>query len=305
MSVVFKGKDLANDGDTVAVKVPLPEFSSGLGAWSLFEREAEIGLRLAHPSIVRFVGPPSKNREYVVTEYVAGKTLASRIGKGRRLSEGEALRIMSQVCAAVEYLHGEGFVHYDIKPGNVILCPDGSLRLIDFGTAHEVMHARFALSAPAPPFATSDYMAPEQIRRRRGQTRVDIYALGAMLYEMLTGRTPFEGDDPYLVASAREIGDPPAPRSLCPEISEPVEEIVLRALRRNPAERFATVAAMRAAIDEPSSVPLTHLAVRLVPVTRRRRVMRNLRYAAITGLAPIGGLVGLFFVIWWLLGRRH
>ena len=153
MSVVFKAKDLANDGDTVAVKIPLPEFSSGLGAWSLFEREAEIGLRLRHPSIVRFIGPASKNREYVVTEYVTGKTLASCIGNGRRLPEAEALRLLSQVCAAVEYLHGEGFVHYDVKPGNVILCPDGSLRLIDFGTAHEVVHTRFSLSAPAPPFS--------------------------------------------------------------------------------------------------------------------------------------------------------
>ncbi|HSY23244.1 MAG TPA: serine/threonine-protein kinase [Polyangiaceae bacterium] len=305
MSVVFKAKDLANDGDTVAVKIPLPEFSSGLGAWSLFQREAEIGLRLQHPSIVRFIGPASKNREYVVTEYVTGKTLASRIGNGRRLPEAEALRILSQVSAAVDYLHGEGFVHYDVKPGNVILCPDGSLRLIDFGTAHEAVHARFSLSAPAPPFATSDYMAPEQIRRRRGQTRVDVYALGAMLYEMLTGHTPFEGDDPYLVASAREIGDPLAPRSLCPEISEPVEEIVLRALRRNPAERFATVAEMKAAVDDPSSVPLTQLAERLVPVTPRRRLLRNLRFAAITGLAPISGLVGLFLMVWWWLERRH
>lgn len=305
MSVVFKGRDLANGGDTVAVKVPLPEFSSGLGAWSLFQREAEIGLRLTHPSIVRFVGPPSKNREYVVTEYVAGTTLASRIGKGRRLPEPDALRIMSQVCSAVEYLHGEGFVHYDIKPGNVILCPDGSLRLIDFGTAHEAVRARFTLSAPAPPFATSDYMAPEQIRRRRGQTRVDVYALGAMLYEMLTGHTPFEGDDPYLVASAREIGDPPAPRSLCAEITEPVEEIVLRALRRDPTERFASVAAMRAAIDAPLSLPLAHLAERLVPVTPRRRLLRRLRFAAITGLVPIAGLIGLFLVMWWWLAHRH
>jgi serine/threonine-protein kinase len=260
---------------------------------------------LHHPSIVRFIGPLPKHREYVVTEYVAGRTLASRIGKGRRMAEADALRTMSEICAAVAYLHGEGFVHYDIKPGNVLLCPDGTLRLIDLGTAHEVQRSRFTLSPPAPPFATSDYMAPEQIRRRRGQTRVDVYALGAMLYEMLTGRTPFEHDDPYLVASAREIGDPPAPRALCPDISEPVEEIVLRALRRHPAERFATAAELKSAIDDPRTVPVTGLARRLVPVTAARRWLRNARFVMLTCVVPVVAMGALFRFLWWWLERHH
>jgi serine/threonine-protein kinase len=306
MSIVFKASDLANHDEVVAVKVPLPQFSSGLGNWSMFQREAEIGAKLSHPSILRFIGPAaSKGPGYVVTEYVEGPTLASRIGRGRRLPEREALRTMSRICEAVEYLHSQGIVHYDLKPGNIILCEDGSLRLIDLGMAHEIIRSRFALSASAPPFATSEYVAPEQIRRRRGQRSVDIYALGAMLYEMLTGQPPFEGDDPFVLASARQIGDPKAPREICPEISEQAEEIVLRALRRNPAERYPTAAALKADLDAPARVKVTGLAQRLVVVTPGRKRLRLLRFIVLTSVAPIGALTVLFLLMWSYLAHKH
>ena len=278
--------------------------ASGAGPCS--SAKPRFGARLNHPSILRFIAhAPSKNRDYVVTEYLVGTTLASRVGKGRRMPEAEAMRLMSRLCDAVEYLHREGFVHYDLKPGNVLLCDDGSVRLIDLGMAHEVVRSRFALSSSAPPFATSEYVAPEQIRRRRGQPSVDIYALGAMLYEMLTGHPPFEGDDPFVVASARQIGDPRAPRALCPDISEQAEEIILRALRRQPTERYPTVAAFRADLESPAAVTVTGLAQRLVEVTSGRRWLRWMRFVALTVLTPIASLMGMFLLLWWSLGRRH
>jgi serine/threonine-protein kinase len=304
MSVVFKATDLANAGRMVAVKVPLPQYSSGLGSWSMFQREAEIGAKLDHPSVVRFIETgPKTDRAYVVTEYLSGPTLASRVGRGRVLAEGEALATMSRLCEAVDYLHRAGFVHYDLKPGNVFVCEDGSVRLIDLGMAHEIVRSRFGFLELAPPFATSDYVAPEQIRRRRGQPSVDIYALGAMLYEMLTGRPPFEGDDPFVVASARQVGDPKAPRTLCPAISEQAEEIVLRALRRKPAERYPTALAFKADLDAPSRVRVSGLAGRLVAVTPGRKRLRVMRFVAITSLAPIAVLVGLFRLLWWYFAR--
>jgi serine/threonine-protein kinase len=305
MSVVFKAADLEDCGRTVAVKVPLPQFSSGVGSWSMFQREAEIGARLDHPYILRFVPPPKKARGYVVTEYLSGTTLASRIGRGKRMPEAEALRTASRLCEAVAYLHEQGIVHYDLKPGNVVLCDDGSVRLIDLGMAHEIVTSRFALSASAPPFATSDYVAPEQIRRRRGRPSVDIYALGAMLYEMLTGHPPFEGDDPFVLASARQIGDPPAPRALCPDVSEQAEEIVLRALRRDPGQRYSTVAALKADVDDPSRVHVSGLAQRLVAVTRWRTRLRVARFVAITSIVPLLVLVGAFRLLWWYLEHAH
>jgi serine/threonine protein kinase len=306
MSVVFKATDLENAGQAVAVKVPLPQYSSGLGSWSMFQHEAEIGARLDHPGILRFIGlPPKKNRSYVVTEYLSAPTLASRMRRGHPLVEAEALRIMSRLCEAVDYLHRHDVVHYDLKPGNVLLCDDGSIRLIDLGMAHEVVKGRFAFSGSAPVFATADYVAPEQIRRRRGQPSVDIYALGAIFYEMLTGHPPFEGDDPFVVASARQIGDPRAPRELNAAISKQAEEIVLRALRRDPADRYATAAAFKADLDDPSRVRVSGLAEHLVEATPGRKRLRLLRFIAITGIGPVAFLVGAFLVLWWYLARKH
>jgi eukaryotic-like serine/threonine-protein kinase len=305
MSTVFKATDLENAGQLVAVKVPLPQFSSGLGSWSMFQREAEIGGKLDHPYILRFVAlPPRKNRIHIVTEYVAGTTLSSRVGKGRRLPEAEALGIMSRVCEAVDYMHRQEFVHYDLKPGNVLLCEGGSIRLIDLGMAHEVVRSRFGFSGSAPPFGTSDYIAPEQIRRVRGQTSVDIYALGAMLYEMLTGHPPFEDDDPFVVASARQIGDPKAPRELDATISVQAEEIVLRALRRDPAERYASAAALKADLDAPARVVVSGLSGRLVKVTSGRKRLRMARFVALTAMAPLALLVAAFLLLRWSFERN-
>ena len=303
MATVFKAQDLEHGKTLVAVKVPLPQFASGLGSWSMFQREAEIGAKLDHPYIVRFIPLSPKNRGLVVTEYVEGPTLGSRVGKGRRLPEAEALGITSRLCDAVDYMHRHQVVHYDLKPQNVILGNDGSLRLIDFGMAHEVIKGRFTLSGAAPPFATTDYVAPEQIRRKRGQTSVDIYALGAMLYEMLTGHPPFEGDDPFVVASARQIGDPKAPRELCPTLSPQAEEIVLRALRRNPGERYASAAELKAALDAPAQVVVSGLSARLVKVTPGRKLVRRIRFVVLTAVLPVVLLVGGFLLLWWTLGR--
>ena len=159
-------------------------------------------------------------------------------------------------------------------------------------------------STSAPPIATAVYAAPEQIARRRGQRSVDIYAIGAILYEMLTGHPPFEGDDPFVVASARQIGDPIAPRMLNPAVSLQAEEIVLRALRRDPAERYATAAELKADLDHPSDVHVSGLAARLIEVTPWRRGIRLLRYAAIVGVAPIAFLVASFRLLWWYFEHR-
>jgi serine/threonine-protein kinase len=307
MAVVFKALDMENPGRLVAIKVPRPQFSSGVGSWSMFQREAEIGACLDHPSILKFVevAPGKKTRSYLVTEYVAGPTLASRIGQGRCMAEPEALRLLSRVCEAVEYLHGRGFVHYDLKPGNVLLAEDGSIRLIDLGMAHEIERGPFAFLGSAPPLATSAYVAPEQISRRRGQPSVDVYALGAMLYEMLTGRVPFEGDDPFVFASARQIGDPTAPRELCPNISEHAEEVILRALRRRPADRYASVAALRADLDDIGAVRVSGLAGRLVAVTPARKWLRLMRFVALTSVLPLASLFLLFLLLWWRLAHKH
>ncbi|HLK36982.1 MAG TPA: hypothetical protein VKU41_09555, partial [Polyangiaceae bacterium] len=166
-----------------------------------------------------------------------------------------------------------------------------------------LVKGRFSFAGPAPAIATANYVAPEQLRRARGRTSVDIYAVGAILYEMLTGRPPFEGDDPFVVASARQIGDPKAPRALNPAVSEQAEEIALRALRRVPEERYASAAALKDDLDHPERVLVTGLSKRLVEVTPWRKRMRLMRYVALVGITPVFGLVGLFVVLWWYIAR--
>jgi serine/threonine-protein kinase len=310
MSTVFKARDLqaGGSGRTVAVKVPLPQYSSGVGSWSMAQREAEIGAALQHPSVVRFIRVEQQDRRrvpLVVTEFVDGTTLSRRLRDAGRLREDEAIDLARRVCDAIEYVHERGYVHYDLKPANVILCDDGSIRIIDFGAAHARARGRFTFAGPGPSVATAQYVAPEQIDRRRGQPSVDVYAIGAILYEMLTGHAPFENDDPFVVASARQIGDPTAPRRLEPSISRQVEEIVLRALRRNPAERYASVAELAEDLRDPSRVQVTGLADRLVPVTPGRKRLRLARYVAVVGVAPLVILAAGFRLLWWWFEHKH
>jgi serine/threonine-protein kinase len=307
MSTVYKAEDLRDGSRTVVVKMPLPIFSSGVGAWSIFQREEEIGRLLEHPAILRFLPATEgdRRRSYVVTEYVPGPTLAERLGDEGPLPESEALQIASQLCDAVGHLHGRGFVHYDIKPANVMLCPGGTIRLIDFGLAHAALTSRFTLSGPPPAVGSSDYVAPEQIRRRRGRKSVDIYGVGATLYQMLTGRVPFAGDDPFVVASARTLGDPAAPRALNSRLSVQAEEIVLRALRRDPADRYPSATAMKVDLDQPERVTVSGLCDRLQPVTRGRRIRRLLSHVFLVGVLPVASQVLLFLLLWRHFTHAH
>jgi serine/threonine protein kinase len=305
MSTVFKAEDLARCGAAVVVKVPLPIFSSGVGAWSLFQREEEIGRRLDHPLLLHFVPLAiDKRRSYVVTEYVPGRSLADRLRQDRVLPEREALAIASQVCAALDHLHRCGVVHYDVKPGNIMLCPDGAIRVIDFGMAHAASASRFALTSSVPAIGSSGYVAPEQVQRKRGRPSVDVYGVGAVLYEMLTGGAPFGDEETFGVASACVIGDPPAPRALNPNITAAAEEIVLRALRRDPAERYASAAAMKADLDRPEGVVVTGLRDRLRPPTKWGRRRRLARHIAVIAVLPVVAQVALFVAIWHHLARH-
>jgi serine/threonine-protein kinase len=306
MARIFRAEDLARDRAPVVVKVPLPMFSSGVGAWSLFQREEEMGRKLDHPFVLRFLPlPADRRRSYIVTEYVPGPSLAAHMRERGPLPEAEALIIASKICAAVAHVHERGVVHYDVKPENVILCPDGTIRLIDFGLAHPAVASRFAIAGRPPPIASSTYVAPEQIRRRPGQKSADIYALGAVLYEMLTGQAPFPGDDPFVVASARTLGDPPAPRALNPLLSSQAEEIALRALRRDPSQRYPSAAAMQADLEHPERMHVSGLAARLQPVTRARRVWRRVRHVALVALLPMLTQVALFGLLWRWFAHKH
>ena len=160
-------------------------------------------------------------------------------------------------------MHKKNVIHRDLKPENVMLCNDGSLRIMDFGIAKAAGLRRLTFTGFSPVMGTPDYMAPEQVKGKRGDERTDIYSLGAMLYEMVTGAVPFEGANPYIIMNSRLTGDPPAPRKVHSDIPPQVEEIILHAMERNPAERYPSAAAMKAELDDPEKVELTGRCDRL------------------------------------------
>ncbi len=265
MACIYKATDLKRS-EVVAVKVPLMKFESDPAAFSRFEREEAIGKSLDHPSLLKIIPvEEEKSRPYIVMEYLEGQTLDELLRQVRPLPEPDAVKIASRICEGLEYLHGHGVVHRDLKPQNIMLCNDGSLRIMDFGIAKSAQSRRMTFVGFTPAMGTPDYMAPEQVTGKRGDERTDIYSLGAILYEMATGAVPFEGENPYVVMNSRLTGDPVAPRKVNAKLTPVLEEITLHALEREPANRYPSAAAMRVELDDYEKVVLTHRHERLRP----------------------------------------
>jgi serine/threonine-protein kinase len=220
--------------------------------------------------------------------------------KVKPMPAADALAIISRLCDAIGYLHQRGVVHRDLKPQNVMLCNDGSLRIMDFGIAKAAASRRITFGGFSPTLGTPDYMAPEQVKGQRGDERTDIYSLGAILYEMVTGRLPFEGQNAYIVMNARLAGDPVAPRTYQPSLRPQVEEIILHAMARDPRDRYQSAAEMKADVDAPERVQVTGRADRLkVPVVSQSP-WRMVRMVLVGLLVP----VVLFFLILFMLTHR-
>jgi serine/threonine protein phosphatase PrpC len=267
MATIYRAIDLKT-GTSVALKVPFMQFESDPAFYSRFQREEEIGQKLRHPYIIRIENPEGleKSRPYLVMEYLQGQTLGHLMRSVRPLPESDALKIASRVCDALAYLHENDVVHRDLKPDNIMICDDGSIRLMDFGIAKQEGARRLTFGKFQPAMGTPDYMAPEQVRGQRGDARTDIYALGAILYEMLTGFPPFDGANPLVIMNSRLSGDPVAPRARNPKLSKAAEEIVLHAMARKPEERYQAAMDMRRDLDYPMEVQITGRVDRLQPV---------------------------------------
>ena len=182
-----------------------------------------------------------------------------------------------------------------------MVCSDGSLRLFDFGIARVETARRLTFVGLTPTMGTHDYISPEQVKGKRGDHRSDIYSLGALLYEMVTGSTPFEGESPYVIMNARVTGDPPAPRKLSPEMNPALEEVILHALERDPRMRYANAADMKRELDNLDSVTITHRDQRL----RAPQPWAGRRHQWLMIAFMVAVLIGLFFLLMISLPKRH
>jgi serine/threonine protein phosphatase PrpC/predicted Ser/Thr protein kinase len=303
MACIYKARDYQTS-QVVALKVPHMQFESDVATFTRFQREEEIGRQLDHPYILKVltVDRP-KSRPYLVMEFLEGETLDTVMEKVRPLPEKEAAKIVSRVCEALAHMHSRGIVHRDLKPQNIMVCKDGSIRILDFGIAKAARMRRLTFAGFSPTMGTPDYMAPEQVNGRRGDQRTDIYSLGAILYEMVTGKVPFEGESPYVVMNVRTTGDPVAPRKLNPQLTPVIEEIVLHALARNPDDRYESAEKMKAELDDYEIVPLIERYRTLQPVQPWKNKFRLL---PVIGLFLFLLLAGYALIFWYLSAHgRH
>ena len=299
MASIYKVRDLKT-GLPAAVKIPLMKYESDPAFFSRFQREEEIGNTLNHPNILHMIKVEEKHRPYIAMELLEGQTLRQVLNNVKKFPVDEALPIVSSICDAVQHMHDKNIVHRDLKPENIMVCNDGTIRIMDFGIAKAGGMRRITFTGFSPAMGTPDYMAPEQVKGKRGDARTDIYSLGAILYEMLTGQPPFEGTNPLAIMNARLVGDPIAPRKLIPEIPPQVEEIILHAMEMRPENRYPSCSAMKEDLDAPDKVEVTGRAERLRPPAEWKGGKRYL-WIVLLALVPLA-IFGLLFIIGHLPG---
>jgi serine/threonine-protein kinase len=239
MATVFKATDL-DSGAQVAIKVPHPEMESDPVMFDRFQREEDIGTRMDHPGVMKVFPNPGRTQVYIVMEWVPGRLLRSILNEEKKLPLARAVHLTIGICDALEYIHTHGVAHRDMKPENVMVDDHDNIRLIDFGIAANAGSRRLTFANFSQSMGTPDYISPEQVRGKRGDARSDIYALGVMLYEMLTGKVPFSGPNPFAVMNDRLLNQPVPPRELEPSITPQIQEILYRALERDPKNRYAS-----------------------------------------------------------------
>ncbi len=254
MATVYQALDTSNHDQQVAVKVPHLRYEADPNYYWRFQREEDIGRKLDHPFILKFIPVEKKTRPYIVTEFLRGCTLGHLLDAMRPLPEKDALRIASLICDALGHMHERGVVHRDLKPGNIMICRDRSIRIMDFGIASAADSRKITLHGLTATMGTPEYMSPEQVKNERTDERSDIYCLGAVLYEMLTGVVPFQNENCWVTMNNRVSGDPIAPRELNSNLSRQAEEIVLHAMQRDPADRYRTIMEFKAELDAPMKV---------------------------------------------------
>ncbi|WP_433619575.1 Stk1 family PASTA domain-containing Ser/Thr kinase [Dactylosporangium sp. CA-139114] len=265
MAEVHRGRDLRLGRD-VAIKTLRTDLARDATFQLRFRREAQNAASLNHPAIVAVYdtgeerGPAGEELPYIVMEFVNGRTLKEVLAAEGRLMPRRALEITADICAALEFSHRHGIIHRDIKPGNVMLTQTGQVKVMDFGIARALASGATTMTQTSAVIGTAQYLSPEQARGEPVDARSDVYATGCVLFELLCGHPPFVGDNPVSVAYQHVREDPRPPSSSNRDVTPEIDAVVLKALAKNPLNRYQSAGemradVMRAAAGRPVSAP--------------------------------------------------
>ncbi|MEI2726725.1 MAG: protein kinase [Verrucomicrobiota bacterium] len=250
MATVFVATDLRLDR-TVALKIMHRTLAEDPGFVSRFEREARAAARLSHPHVVQ-VHDQGEDGDlvFLVMEYVPGRTLRDVLREHGRLTPSQALVVLDPVLEALEAAHRAGFVHRDVKPENVLIADNGGVKVADFGLARAIAASTTSAATQGVLIGTVAYLSPEQVERGVADARSDVYGAGILLFEMLTGSVPHAGETPLAVAYQHVNADVPVPSTVVPSTPAAVDDLVRRATRRDPDDRFHDASTFLAAVHQ-------------------------------------------------------
>jgi serine/threonine protein kinase len=290
-AAIFRATDL-HTNRPVAIKIPDPEMESDPMFSDRFHREEEIGRTLDHPGLLKPIADDHRSQTYIVTEWFEGESLRHILNKQGKLSPERAIRITLRICDVLAYIHGHGVVHRDLKPENILVNSDDQVKLANFGTAAKTGARRITFANLGQVIGISKYISPEELSGKRGDVRSDVYAMGAILYEILTRKTPFQETDPF----NRIMRNLVPPRELSPAVSPQLQEVIYRALEREPKNRYAN--AHELALD---LTHLDHVGVAERPELKEWQLkhsppVKKLLFYACIALIPIA-ILGLLLLV--------
>lgn len=298
MATIYRATD-TRDGRTVALKIPHPDMEADPVLFDRFKREAGIGEKLNHPQVMRVYGGEKRSRIYMVMEWCDGRLLRQILDEGR-IPEERTLHISKGILDALDHIHANGVVHRDLKPENIMVDENDRVKLIDFGIASDAGARRLTYANFTAALGTPNYISPEQVKGKRGDGRSDIYAMGVILYEMLSGKLPFTGPTPLAAMNDRLLNHPLPPRVADPSISPQLQEVIYRALERDPKNRYARAAEFKHDLEHLEEVGVEDREEIRNWHKRKAHLPRKIAYYGALALIPV-----VILLIMVLVARHH